>query len=497
MKQIQYTISGQDITISEIERLISDGSPLHLDQNLSQKINDCNSFLNELLEKDDTAYYGINTGFGSLCNVKIPKEHIQKLQWNLVCSHACGMGEVVPIEIVRIILFLKIRNLSLAYSGVRIVLIDKMIGMYNNEIWPVLFQQGSLGASGDLAPLAHLSLPLIGEGMVNFKDSVMASREAFDQCNLTSISLEAKEGLALLNGTQFSTSYAVYAIQESHKIMAWAHAIACLSMDVFGASIKPMDPKIHEIRRQSGQIQSAATIRKWLEDSELSQSPAQSVQDPYSFRCTPQVLGATLDVVDHVSEIVTNEINAVTDNPNIFYEEEEILSGGNFHAQPIALALDYLAIGIAEVANLSERRTYQLISGQRGLPAFLIPEPGLSSGFMIPQYTAASIVSQNKQLCTPASVDSIVSSNGQEDHVSMAANAGTKMYRVIQNTWSVLAIEWLTACQGIEFRRNKKTGSALEKLIQEFRKEVPFHEKDVLLHNSMIKSIEFIRSQKL
>ncbi len=488
-------IELKDISITDIENLLINNVQIVLGNDVIEVTRNTRDYLDNKLQNTTQAFYGINTGFGSLCNVIIPADHLLELQRNLVLSHACGTGETVPEKIVRIILYLKIRNLSLGYSGVTLDLLDLLAKMYNNNILPVIFQQGSLGASGDLAPLAHLSLPLIGEGKVWINGTQKSSKEVFTQKGLNTITLQAKEGLALLNGTQFSTAYGVYAIIEAMKLINCANTIAALSCDAFQCSLSPFDPKLHEIRKQPGQIIIAKALRDLLKESSIANIPRESIQDPYAFRCIPQVHGASYDCVVNTKGVLENEINSVTDNPIIFAKEDEILSGGNFHAQPIALVLDYLAIALSEIGSISERRTYQLISGSRKLPPFLTKNPGLNSGFMIPQYTAASIVSQNKQLCTPSSIDSIVSSNGQEDHVSMAANAATKLYKVVENIWTILAIEMMVASQAMEFRRPDKSSEALEKLHSEYRLIVPSLENDRLLSDDIEKTRTFISSK--
>lgn len=443
------------------------------------------AYLESKLQSGGT-YYGINTGFGSLCNVRVAPEELAQLQENLVCSHACGMGDEVPQEIVRLMLLLKVLGLSQGYSGVRQELVERLVDFYNLGITPVIFEQGSLGASGDLAPLAHLSLPIIGKGAVYFKGRRCATADALAEAGLKPLQLAAKEGLALLNGTQFMSAYAVWALRAAHRLSSWAAAIAALSADAFDAKSEPFRAIIHRLRPHPGQEEAAAQMRAWLEGSELQQQPKQQVQDPYSFRCIPQVHGATLDVLRMATGVVETELRSVTDNPLVCEEEDSILSGGNFHGQPLALQLDFLAIALAELASISERRAYLLISGQRGLPPFLTPNAGLNSGFMIAQYTAAAIVSQNKGLCMPASVDSIVSSNGQEDHVSMGANAATKLHRVVKNLQRVLAIEWLCAAQALEFRRPRRSSPQLERLWERLRAQVPFMESDRVLHDDLI-----------
>jgi histidine ammonia-lyase len=462
-----------------------------LDQNISlseiavEKINTCRNFLDTKMQDNNNVFYGINTGFGSLCNVRVDHEDIAQLQHNLVVSHACGMGKEVPQAIVKIMLLLKIKNFVYGNSGVSLQLVQRLVDMYNNDVLPIIYEQGSLGASGDLAPLAHLSLPILGLGEVHYKGSRMASADALALLQWHPITLQSKEGLALLNGTQFMAAYACYVCLQAERLMQWCQHISAISIDAFDATLQPFSENIHLIRNHTGQLAVAAHIRALLKDSEIAHQRKTQVQDPYSFRCIPQVHGTSWDVIKQVTHTVELEINAVTDNPVIFTETDEILSGGNFHGQVLAVNLDYLAIALAELANISERRTYLLISGQRGLPAFLTSNAGLESGLMIAQYTAASIVSANKQLCTPASVDSIVSSNGQEDHVSMGANAATKLYTVLNNVFSVLGIELLTARQALSFRKPKKSGDKIEEIIAQLDAQLPVQTKDRVLSTEM------------
>lgn len=484
------------LTLSELNTFVNDPEARVELSDVSKKaISDCRNYLDEKLKRNNGPIYGINTGFGSLCNVIIPDKDIEQLQENLVKSHACGMGEEVPEAIVKLMLFLKIQSLSYGKSGVQLQTVEHLCALINHKIYPVVYQQGSLGASGDLSPLAHLCLPLLGLGKVNYKGSRLDTASAFKQINMSAIKLQSKEGLALLNGTQFMSAYGIYCLLQSQRLNKTADTITALSIDAFDARIDPFKDHLHTIRAHAGQLQTAQAIRRQLDGSEIVAQTKVQVQDPYSFRCVPQVHGATKDTVNYVSSVFETEINSVTDNPTIFMEEDEILSGGNFHGQPLALALDFLCIAMAELANISERRTYLLISGQRNLPAFLTPSPGLNSGLMIPQYTAASIVSQNKQLCTPASVDSIVSSNGQEDHVSMGANAATKCYTVINNVEKVLAIELLNAAQAIEFRRPLKSSGIIESLLESYRKHVAFMKQDEIVYELMHASQQFLKTQ--
>ena len=489
----EFAIDNQWITLDTLETILAENTQLKLTDEVKKTINDCRTYLDEKVAKSDRLIYGVNTGFGSLCDTAVSNDDLEQLQRNLVVSHACGMGERVPDEIVRRMLLLKIFGLSHGASGVQLATVERLVYFFNNDIFPVVFQQGSLGASGDLAPLAHLVLPLLGEGTVRYKGEEMTSVTLNKLLGLETITLRSKEGLALLNGTQFMSSYASYAIANGRKLWKQFNEIAVISLDGFDGRVEPFGSHVNEIRQQVGQIKTAAIIRDLLAGSELAQGEKKHVQDPYSFRCIPQVHGASYDTIEHCALIVEREINAVTDNPTIFPDEDIVVSAGNFHGQPLALAMDFLAIALAELGSVSERRIYKSISGTRGLPAFLVANPGLNSGFMITQYTCASIVSQNKQLCSPASVDSIDSSNGQEDHVSMGANAATKLARVIDNCFSIQGIELMHACQSLTFRRPMKTHPKLEAIVSEFRKHVPFIEEDSYMHPLMQTSKEFVK----
>lgn len=457
----------------------------------------CRDYLDEKLQSSDALFYGINTGFGFLQNVQINREQLHTLQSNLLLSHACGMGDEVPAEIVKLMMMLKIKSLSYGYSGIGIEVVKRLMDMHNNDMLPIIYTQGSLGASGDLAPLSHMCVPLIGEGEVMYKDQKMKAAKALSEMNWEPIELQSKEGLALINGTQFMTAYGMNALIKSERLLIWANIIAAISFDAFDGNKDSMNEKLHSIRDHDGQVLVAAEMRLLLEESEIYQAAKKQVQDPYSFRCIPQVHGASKDTFEFVLNTFLKEINSVTDNPNIFPDDDLILSGGNFHGQPLALGLDFLAIAMSEIANISERRIYQLLSGQRNLPLFLVKNPGLNSGLMIPQYTAAGIVSENKQLCTPASVDSISSSNNQEDHVSMGANAATKCLRVIDNVEKVLAIELLSAIQALEYRRPMKTSPLLEKIVYAFREKISFNEADRFLHEDMVGAVTFLQEFEL
>ncbi|MEQ3664358.1 MULTISPECIES: histidine ammonia-lyase [unclassified Olleya] len=489
-----HIISSKSLDLATIQSIILEQKQLELSSESVDKINECRTYLNEKLKSETRPIYGINTGFGSLYNVKISNENLTKLQENLMMSHACGTGDLVPEPIVKLMLLLKIQSLSYGHSGVQLVTVKRLIDFYNNDILPLVYTQGSLGASGDLSPLAHMSLPLIGKGKVTFKGAILEAEKVLKQFDWQPITLLSKEGLALLNGTQFMSAYGTYLLLKSYKLSYLADLIGSVSIDAFDGRIEPFNELIHLVRPHNGQLETASRVNAFLEGSQIISQEKQHVQDPYSFRCIPQVHGATKDTLAFVAKTFETEINSVTDNPNIFTKEDEIISGGNFHGQPLALALDYLKIAMAELGNISERRVFQLVSGLRGLPAFLVDNPGLNSGFMIPQYTAASIVSANKQLASPASIDSIVSSNGQEDHVSMGANAATQAYTLINNVERVLAIELFNASQALAFRAPLKSSQFIEQFIFSYREVVPFIKEDEILHDDIQASIEFIQT---
>lgn len=489
-----HYISPVPLTFETIENILNKGYKLALSEESKQLINDCKAYLDEKIARSEKPLYGITTGFGSLCKISISPEDLSQLQANLVMSHACSVGEPIHKDIVRLMLLLKAHALSLGKSGVQLATVERIIDMYNHDVLPVVRELGSLGASGDLAPLANLFLPLINEGTVYYKGKIQDAKEVNEKLGWSPIALGAKEGLALLNGTQFMSSHAVYALLKAFKIVKYADIIGAISLDAYDGRIDPFLPQIHEARPHPGQIETARNIRALLKDSEFQQKPKVRVQDPYSFRCMPQVHGACKDTVMYVASVVEREINSVTDNPTIFVEDDMIVSGGNFHGEPLALVLDFLSIALAELGSISERRTYRLISGDRGhLPEFLVANPGLNSGFMIPQYAAAAIVSKNKQLCTPCSVDSIPSSNEQEDHVSMGGNAATKTVKVCENVERILAIELLNAAQAIDLQRPGKTSPYLEEFLKEFRTIVPFNQEDRVMYKDIDAATAFLQ----
>jgi len=493
MPNVHY-ISAELLDLATIKSIIEEHKVLELSKEVILNIEKSKNYLEKKILNNSQPIYGINTGFGSLYNVKIASDEIAKLQENIVMSHACGTGNLVPKEIIKLMLLLKVQSLSYGYSGVQLKTVQRLIDFYNLDIIPVIYELGSLGASGDLAPLAHMALPLIGKGEVYYQNQICSSKDILKKLDFEPINLEAKEGLALLNGTQFMSAYGIFSLLKSHKLSYLSDLISCVSIDAFNCNMSPFDPLVHLVRPHRGQVITAERVLDLLEGSEIGYQKNKNIQDPYSFRCIPQVHGASKDTIAFATKTFKTEINSVTDNPNIFMEEDKIISGGNFHGQPLAMALDYLGIALAELGNISERRTYQLIAGLRDLPSFLVKKPGINSGFMIPQYTAASIVSQNKQLATPASIDSIVSSNGQEDHVSMGANAATKCLQIVNNLERILAIELMNASQALSFRSPLKSSSTIENFIKSYRNEVPLVENDRVLAKDIEKTILFFDS---
>ena len=492
-----HYISAETLTFERVNEIVTNGYKLALSEDAKARIQKCRDYLDKKMETQTTPIYGITTGFGSLCNHNISKEDLSTLQKNLVMSHACGTGEFVPKEIIRIMILLKVQSLSYGNSGVQVVTVQRLIDFFNNDVLPVVYNQGSLGASGDLAPLANLMLPLLGLGEVHYKGEIVPAEVVMKEFGWEPITLQSKEGLALLNGTQFMSSYGTYVLLKAFRLSYLADLIGAVSLDAFDGRIEPFFDQVHQIRHHEGQIKTAERFRNLLKGSELIAREKKHVQDPYSFRCIPQVHGASKDAIKYVASVFMNEINAVTDNPTIFPDEDLVISAGNFHGQPLAITLDFLAIAMAELGNISERRVYQLIAGKRELPSFLVAEPGLNSGFMIPQYAAASIVSQSKQLCAPASVDSIESSQGQEDHVSMGANAATKALRVADNLERVLAIELFNAAQALDFRRPLKSSEAIEAFVAEYRKHVEFVKTDKVMYTEIAKSVNFLQQYEV
>ncbi len=486
----------KEIDFDIVRKIMDNGVRLVISDEARKKVTRCRKYLDDLIDSHDAPIYGVTTGFGSLCNHSISRADLSILQRNLVMSHACGMGEEVPEEIVRLMLFLKIQALSHGHSGIRLETLERLVDFFNHGIYPVVYSQGSLGASGDLAPLAHLSLPLLGLGEVVYKGRARPAREVLAEKGWQDLELTAKEGLALLNGTQFMAAYGVHTLVRAFDLSLWADLVGAMSLEAFMGCMQPFYEQVHRIRHHPGQVETAANIRKILDGSALMKEKKNYIQDPYSFRCIPQVHGAVKDTINHVAGVFANEMNAVTDNPTLFPDDDLIISAGNFHGQPLAMGLDFFGMALAELANISERRVYRLISGTRNLPSFLVANPGLNSGFMIPQYTAASIVSQNKQLCSPASVDSIESSQGQEDHVSMGANAAVKTLAILNNLEKVLAIELMTASQAMGFRDAARTSPVLSALLEAFRKHVEFIQNDKVMYEEMKNAALFVRQNR-
>lgn len=490
---IEFKIDNPKHSFAEIANLIDPSCKLVLGEESRKRIAKCRAYLDEIMKTRTTPIYGVTTGFGSLCNVSVDKDRLSQLQKNLVMSHACGVGEEVAPEIVRLMIALKVKSLAYGYSGAQVETVERLVAFFNEGVTPVVYRQGSLGASGDLAPLANMCLPLLGLGEFYYKGEKHPGSDLEKMFGWKPMTLASKEGLALLNGTQFMLAHAVWCLIKAKHISAIADKVAAVSLEAFNGRKEPFTPGVHAVRPHKGQMDTAKAMLSYLEGSELINAPGKEVQDPYSFRCVPQVHGASKDAIEYVEKVFMTEANSATDNPTILPDEDLVVSAGNFHGQPLSITLDFLAIALAELGSISERRTYQLISGKRGLPSFLVAKSGLNSGFMIPQYAAASVVSQNKQLCTPCVVDTIDSSQGQEDHVSMGANAATKCVRVVENVERILGIEMMNAAQALEFRRPGKTSPVLEQFVADYRKVVPFIEEDTVMYTHIANSVEFLK----
>ena len=473
------TLDPTAIDLATLRRLWS-AAPCRLDEAALARIERSAAAVARIVAGGETVY-GINTGFGLLANTRIPAERLAELQKNLILSHSCGLGEALPRHVVRLMIVLKLLGLGRGYSGVRQIVIAALQALLDADAMPVVPSQGSVGASGDLAPLAHLIAALMGEGRIDVAGEVLPAREALAKVGLEPLELGPKEGLALINGTQASTAIALDALFMAERVFGAAIAAGALSVDALKGSIKPFDPRISEVRGQPGQIRAAAAIRKLLDGSPIVSSHHRCgrVQDPYSFRCQPQVMGAALDLLVNAARTLEIEASAVTDNPIIFEDEDQAISGGNFHAQPVAFAADIIALALCEVGSLSERRTSVLVDPKMsGLPAFLTDDGGVNSGLMIPQVTAAALVSENKSLAFPASVDSIPTSAGQEDHVSMAPIAARKAATIARNAAGIIAVELIAAAQGVDYHAPLETSASLRKVHASVRAISPHLEAD-------------------
>jgi histidine ammonia-lyase len=474
------SISAGTLSLSDLRQIYQQPVALRLAAQDRGRIALASTLVDKIVAAGDAAY-GINTGFGLLAHTRIPNEQLELLQRNLLLSHAAGVGDALPDPVVRLILALKINALARGHSGITMELMDALLALLEHEVYPLIPAQGSVGASGDLAPLAHLSTVLLGLGKVRVRGATLPASEGLRLAGLQPIRLRAKEGLALINGTQVSTALGLAGLFGAEDVFAAAVVAGAMSVDALKGSDSPFDERIQTVRGQPGQIAVAREYRELIAGSAIRASHLECsrVQDPYSFRCQPQVMGACLDLMRNCSVTLGIEANAVTDNPLLFTEAGEVLSGGNFHAEPVAFAADTLALALAEIGNLSERRTAVLVDPKMsGLPAFLVENSGLNSGFMIAQVTAAALVSENKTIATPASVDSIPTSANQEDHVSMATHAARRLSTMVDNAAAVVGIELLAAAQGIDFHRPARSSPRLEEVHAAVRREVPFYAAD-------------------
>ena len=485
-----YKLTTGDWSVNDVMDINNQYTRLSLPEDIKNRIQNCRDYLESRLADGNELLYGINTGFGSLCNHAIAPDDISEHQSRLIRSHSAGMGNRIDDNLVGLIMLLKIKSFCYGHSGVRVELVERLIEFYNLQAFPIIYEHGSLGASGDLAPLAHLSLALIGEGKIRWMGKTMSSAKFHKKNDLKPLSLASKEGLALINGTQFTTALALSSLYYSEILLDRSVAIAALSAEAFQCHVSPFHPDVHQIRRQEGQIAVAAKMKALMRTD--PREHYYSVQDPYSFRCIPQVLGASKDGLAFAKTILTKEINSVTDNPLIFPESGEIISGGNFHAEPVAQVCETIAVAITEVMNISERRSFLLLSGFRDLPEHLSPDPGKNSGYMIAQYTAAAILARSKMLCHPVTVDSITSCKGQEDHVSFGATAALRNLELVDNAADVIAIECLLACQAMDFRPKSPLSAELKELHETFRTEVKHLEQDRPIYKDMRASFNFL-----
>lgn len=497
MAATHLVLDGDSLSLSQLQSV----ERIALSETAKKKIQASRAIV-ERLAHGDVAYYGVNTGFGVLARKKIAPSDLEKLQENLILSHAVGVGELAPEPLVRLMLLLKVNALAKGYSGISLEAVEMLCALFNERLSPLVPSQGSVGASGDLAPLAHLVLTMMGVGEAYLNGEKMPAAEALTRCGLSPYKLKSKEGLALINGTQFMLAYAVDAMLRADVVAKTADLCAAMTLEAMRGSGAPFDARIHAVRPHPGQIAVAENIRLLTADSEIMRShkDCQKVQDPYSLRCAPQVHGACRDALDYARRVIEIELNAATDNPLVF-ENGDVASGGNFHGEPLALALDAMAIALAELASISERRIYLLLGGDSvggiDLPKLLMRDTGLNSGFMLPQYAAAALVSENKILAHPAAVDSIPTSLGQEDHVSMGSLSATKLHKVVQNVETVLAIELMCAAQAMDFLRPLTSGKGVEAAHKEIRKVVSHAESDRLFHDDIQATLKLVQSARL
>jgi histidine ammonia-lyase len=493
-------IDGNSLTLSDFVKVARFKETVALTEKSKTKINRARDMVDEIV-REHKVVYGINTGFGKLSDVVVENGKVGELQKNLLMSHACGVGKEFSDETVRGMMVLRVNALAKGYSGVKLSTLEKLIELLNKDITPVVFEKGSLGASGDLAPLAHMSLPLIGLGEVFYKEKRMDTLEVFKLEDVTPIeSLGAKEGLSLINGTQAMTSVGALTIYDSLHLSKMSDIAVSLTMEALRGITDAYDPRVHSVRGQSGQIETAKNVLKYLEGSEFTTLQGElRVQDAYSIRCTPQVHGASKDAFYFILDKVEIELNAVTDNPLLFIDDLSAISAGNFHGQPLALPFDFLGIALAELANISERRLERMVNPalSNGLPPFLVSQPGINSGFMIVQYSAASLVSENKVLAHPASVDSIPSSANQEDHVSMGTIGARKAREILDNAQKVISMEIFTACQAIDLREDMALGEKTKRAYNKVREYIPFIKEDIVMYNYLHLMDDLIKSNEL
>ena len=493
----KFKLEPGSLSLDDIINILDNNLILELSEDSKTKVDKSSSYVQEKIDSGDVIY-GINTGFGKLASTSISNENLSQLQHNLVLSHAVGVGDYLDKKIVKLILLLKINNLAQGFSGIRGYVIEKLILWFNNDFMPCIPEKGSVGASGDLAPLAHLSAPLLGYGEVLYKDKKYKAHEALELLGESPIELAAKEGLALLNGTQVSTAYAIYSLINLKKLFDSAITNGALTVISANGNLSPFDKLIHKVRKSPEQLEVATRFYDLIKENQNNEVARESkdkkkVQDPYSLRCQPQILGAVLQQIRHCETVLTQEANGVTDNPLVFVDHNKVLSGGNFHAEPVAFISDIMAMLIAEIGNLAERRVAFLVdSNHSNLPAFLINDPGLNSGFMISHVTMSALASENKAMSMPRSVDTIPTSANQEDHVSMATNAGLRLFGMLENLKDILAIELLTVIQAIDFHKSLDEGSYLDKVYKKVRSEIEFVKKDKFLYEDIVKAIKLL-----